>query len=405
MRRRAKREASFGLSRRCNVGRLIGHGRCTGLRRAMSSILHAEFPGGASPTRLAGTQRRARAAPIGLSPGLLRRQWWSRSARRPACRSPSIYPTSSAPVRQRRAAFTVVFHDQTALLATLTRGHVGLLEAYFDERVDLEGDLGCAFAASMTAGFDLRSSPINAIENRAHGGATRTRRLIGQRRTRGRTTASAPTSTGSGSTRCSCTPAATGRKARRRLKRRSAPRSTTSAARSASGRATASSTSAAAAAGGFMLRAHETTGARGTGVNTTTEQVEWLRGEIARRGLESELAVREADFVRSMAVTMCLGVAWHAMAPQVRRRSNRDASELQPRARDERRAARHHRHRHALDRGQGAAAKGGPLARSASRSGRRGGMGRLLGRSPALVCSCRARCLRRRGHPGAGASA
>jgi len=63
-------------------------------------------------------------------------------------------------------AFTVVFHDQTALLATLTRGHVGLLEAYFDERVDLEGDLGRAFAAVMAAGFDLRSSPINAIENR-----------------------------------------------------------------------------------------------------------------------------------------------------------------------------------------------------------------------------------------------
>ena len=48
--------------------------------------------------------------------------------------------------------------------------------------------------------------------------------------------------------------------------------------------------------GGFMLRAHETTGASGVGVNTTTEQVDWLRAEIARRDLAGALSVREADF-------------------------------------------------------------------------------------------------------------
>jgi cyclopropane-fatty-acyl-phospholipid synthase len=48
--------------------------------------------------------------------------------------------------------------------------------------------------------------------------------------------------------------------------------------------------------GGFMFRALETTGATGVGVNTATEQVEWLRGEIARRGLGDRLSVREADF-------------------------------------------------------------------------------------------------------------
>jgi cyclopropane-fatty-acyl-phospholipid synthase len=48
--------------------------------------------------------------------------------------------------------------------------------------------------------------------------------------------------------------------------------------------------------GGFMLRAHATLGAIGTGLNTTTEQVDWLRGEIARRGLSAQLTVREADF-------------------------------------------------------------------------------------------------------------
>jgi cyclopropane-fatty-acyl-phospholipid synthase len=48
--------------------------------------------------------------------------------------------------------------------------------------------------------------------------------------------------------------------------------------------------------GGFMFRALETTGAQGTGVNTTTEQAQWLRSEIERRGLQDRLQVREADF-------------------------------------------------------------------------------------------------------------
>jgi cyclopropane-fatty-acyl-phospholipid synthase len=48
--------------------------------------------------------------------------------------------------------------------------------------------------------------------------------------------------------------------------------------------------------GGFMFRALETCGAWGTGVNATTEQVDWLRGEIERRGLNARLQVREADF-------------------------------------------------------------------------------------------------------------
>src|SRR5450755_2215678 len=48
--------------------------------------------------------------------------------------------------------------------------------------------------------------------------------------------------------------------------------------------------------GGFMFRALETTGALGTGINTTSEQVDWLRAEILRRGLQNKLDVREADF-------------------------------------------------------------------------------------------------------------
>jgi len=48
--------------------------------------------------------------------------------------------------------------------------------------------------------------------------------------------------------------------------------------------------------GGFMFHAAERYGIRGTALNTTTEQVEWLRGEVAQRGLADRIAVREADF-------------------------------------------------------------------------------------------------------------
>jgi cyclopropane-fatty-acyl-phospholipid synthase len=45
-----------------------------------------------------------------------------------------------------------------------------------------------------------------------------------------------------------------------------------------------------------MFRASENHGVRVCGVNTTPEQVDWLRQEIAQRGLSDNLEVREADF-------------------------------------------------------------------------------------------------------------
>ena len=48
--------------------------------------------------------------------------------------------------------------------------------------------------------------------------------------------------------------------------------------------------------GGFMFHAQEHYGASGTGINTTSEQIEWLRNEIAQRGLADQLDVIEADF-------------------------------------------------------------------------------------------------------------
>jgi cyclopropane-fatty-acyl-phospholipid synthase len=48
--------------------------------------------------------------------------------------------------------------------------------------------------------------------------------------------------------------------------------------------------------GGFMFHALEHYGALGTGINITPEQVDWLRQEIAGKGLADRLQVIEADF-------------------------------------------------------------------------------------------------------------
>jgi len=48
--------------------------------------------------------------------------------------------------------------------------------------------------------------------------------------------------------------------------------------------------------GGFMFHAHEKSGVRVTGVNTTTAQVEMVRAEISRRKLGGDLEVIDTDF-------------------------------------------------------------------------------------------------------------
>jgi len=67
--------------------------------------------------------------------------------------------------------------------------------------------------------------------------------------------------------------------------------------------------------GGFMFRAAERHQARVCGVNTTTEQVEWLRGQIQQRGLSERLEAREADFRQVHAQfdkVVSIGVLEHA---------------------------------------------------------------------------------------------
>ena len=72
--------------------------------------------------------------------------------------------------------------------------------------------------------------------------------------------------------------------------------------------------------GGFMFRAHERHGVRVTGINTTTEQVEMVRGEIEKRRLTGTLEMIDTDFRdvrREYDKVVSIGVLEHAGRDQI----------------------------------------------------------------------------------------
>jgi len=85
--------------------------------------------------------------------------------------------------------------------------------------------------------------------------------------------------------------------------------------------------------GGFMFRAAERHQVRVCGVNTTTEQVAWLRGQIQQRGLTDRLEAREADFREVHAQfdkVVSIGVLEHAGRDQLREVVKAHADFLKP---------------------------------------------------------------------------
>ena len=65
-------------------------------------------------------------------------------------------------------AFTLVFRNSRTYWRMAAFGHVGLLEAYFDGEVDIEGSLAKALAAGMEGQIDRRGTPFTWIRNRWH---------------------------------------------------------------------------------------------------------------------------------------------------------------------------------------------------------------------------------------------
>ncbi len=193
-------------------------------------------------------------------------------------------------------AFTLIFRSDAALLATMTRGHIGLLQSYFDQQVDVEGDLGAAFATGLMADIDPRLNPLDEVENGLHEWRQRNRSFA-----QAKANASAHYDLGEAFYRqwlddpllmYTCAYWSEGTATLEQAQRQKIDHVCRKIRLAAGERFV----DIGCGFGGFMFRAHETTGALGTGVNTATAQTDWLRGEIQRRGLGGQLAVREADF-------------------------------------------------------------------------------------------------------------
>ena len=203
----------------------------------------------------------------------------------------SLYRSGQGP-----PAFTLVFHSDAALLATMTRGHIGLLESYFDQQVDVVGDLGAAFATGLMADIDPRFNPVDKVENNLH-------ELRHSNRSAAQAKANARAHYGLGTEfyrpwlddpllMYTCAYWSEGTRTLEQAQRNKIDH-VCRKIRLARGERFVD---IGCGFGGFMLRAHETIGAVGTGINTTPEQVQWLQSEIARRDLDGALQVLEADF-------------------------------------------------------------------------------------------------------------
>ncbi|HEX6528385.1 MAG TPA: class I SAM-dependent methyltransferase, partial [Burkholderiales bacterium] len=64
--------------------------------------------------------------------------------------------------------FTIVFRDSAAYWRIFAYGHVGVLEAYFDGQLEIEGSLAKTLAAGMEGGMDQRGGPLIWLRNRWH---------------------------------------------------------------------------------------------------------------------------------------------------------------------------------------------------------------------------------------------
>jgi cyclopropane-fatty-acyl-phospholipid synthase len=193
-------------------------------------------------------------------------------------------------------AFTLRFRTDAALLQVFTRGHMGLLESYFDQSVDVEGDFGAALAAGMLSGLDTRGKTLNNVENGIH-----ELRYSNDGMVQAKANARAHYGLGDAFYRlwlddplmmytCGYWPEGT------QTLEQAQQRKIDHVCRKIQLAHGERFVDIGCGFGGFMFRAWEARGAIGTGINTTTEQVDWLRSEITRRGLDGKLSVRESDF-------------------------------------------------------------------------------------------------------------
>lgn len=191
---------------------------------------------------------------------------------------------------------SIVLRNRRALWRTALFRHVGLLESYFCGDVDVEGDFRLAFRIGMDAGMAPPPSGFNRLRNAWHEWRFGNRSVA-------RAKANARFHYGLGHAFYSqwldvpalmytCAYWKEGTQSLEEAQRNKMDH----VARKIRLQPGEQFVDIGCGFGGFLFHAYQHFGALGTGINTTTEQVEWVAGEIRRRGLANQLRVIEADF-------------------------------------------------------------------------------------------------------------
>lgn len=193
-------------------------------------------------------------------------------------------------------AFSLIFRNRRASWRVLLFGHTGLLEAYFAGDIDVEGSLQMAFRAGMDMSLGKPPAGLTKLRNTWH-------EWRHSNRSRARAKANARFHYGLGTDfyrlwldsyglmyTCAYWPEGTSSVEQAQRNKMD------HVARKIRLKPGETFVDIGCGFGGFLFHAWEHYGALGTGINTTTEQVAWLREEIARRGLVDKLQVIEADF-------------------------------------------------------------------------------------------------------------
>ncbi|HEX7811095.1 MAG TPA: cyclopropane-fatty-acyl-phospholipid synthase family protein [Burkholderiales bacterium] len=230
-------------------------------------------------------------------------------------------------------AFTVRFRRRFAQARVALLGHIGLLESFFDGDLDIDGDLAAAFHVGLDGGFDSRGNPLVRLRNNWHE-LRHSNRTIGQARTNARF----HYGLGEDFYRLwldlplmmyTCGYWQEGTSTLEQAQRNKVDH----VCRKIRLRRDETVIDIGCGFGGFMFHAHEQYGAIASGLNTTPEQVDSLRREIRRRGLEARLDVRLADFRevdRQYDKVVSIGVLEHAGRDQLAQVVRAHADFLKP---------------------------------------------------------------------------
>jgi cyclopropane-fatty-acyl-phospholipid synthase len=191
---------------------------------------------------------------------------------------------------------TLFLRNARALRRVALFGHVGLIESYFAGDMDVHGPLGLAFRAGLDAGFDRRPNRLLQLRNLWHEYRFSNRSLAQAQR-------NARFHYGLGqdfyrhwldvpAMMYTCAYWTEGTQSLEEAQRNKMDH----VCRKVRLQAGETFADIGSGWGGLLFHAWERYGARGTGINNTTEQVRETREEIARRGLQDKIEVLACDF-------------------------------------------------------------------------------------------------------------